>query len=624
MIPRLFVPVNKKEILGLLRVQVFKKQQTNYINSLEKEFANYSQCKYVKTVGLGRIALSIILKSLNVKKGDEIILPVFCASIVAKTILSLGAIPHFVDINSDTFNIDCEKIEKNISERTKAILAVHIFGLPCDMNKINKIAKSKNLYVIEDCAQAMGAEYKGQKVGTFGDAAFFSLGRGKNITTVGGGGIITTNNYELYKKISSDIDNLRYPTSLGIIKSLLMLIMYQLLPITPKTPFISSFIDRIVKRPEKLPKNPFRLSNAQAFLAISQLKKIDLFNAMRIYNSALISKGLSKIKGIKNPIVPKDCKHVFLRYPIIIENNEMRKTPMEIVELLRNKGIDAAIMMDDYLTHISPEFNDLGYAKGDFPVAEKTAEKLIALPIHPKVSEKNIGTIVNTMYQCRYVNVSNQSRFTSTIDAVTFPIRALFMGTEGNFGLSSLREERMRIVAKYCEGRVLDVGCGQGNLFIKEFIGEKNGVGIDVFPYEGVTNIVEDMTNMPFKDSSFDTITLIAVGGHIPKPKRKAEFREFSRLLKPGGLLIMTEGEPVTQFLTHKWRHFYCGLQGKLDMDSERGMDEEEQYCMPRAELLSYLNTPPLRFKMRKHFMWGLNNVYVASKYENENGCNNH
>jgi SAM-dependent methyltransferase len=405
-----------------------------------------------------------------------------------------------------------------------------------------------------------------------------------------------------------------------------MLIMHQSLLKNPNilSPFISSFIDRTVKKPEKFPESPFGLSNAQVFFALSQLKKIDLFNAMRIYNSALISKGLSKIKGIKNPIVPKDCKHVFLRYQIIIENNEMRKTPMEIVELLRNKGIDAVIMMDDYLTHISPEFNDLGYAKGDFPVAEKTAEKLIALPIHPKVSEKNIGTIVNTMYQCRYVNVSNQSRFTSTIDAVTFPIRALFMGTEGNFGLSSLREERMRIVAKYCEGRVLDVGCGQGNLFIKEFIGEKNGVGIDVFPYEGVTNIVEDMTNMPFEDSSFDTITLIAVGGHIPKPKRKAEFKEFSRLLMPGGLLIMTEGEPVSQFLTHKWRHFYCGLQGKLDMDSERGMDEEEQYCMPRAELLSYLNMPPLRFKMRKHFMWGLNNVYVASKYENENGCNNH
>ena len=405
MIARLFVPVSKREIIGSLRVQLFKfkKQQTNYINRFEKEFAKYSQCKYVKTVGQGRIALSIILKSINVKKGDEIILPVFCCSIVAKTILSSGAIPRFVDIDSDTFNIDCDKIEENISEKTRAILAVHIFGLPCDMDKINEIAKDNNIYVIEDCAQAMGAEYKGQKVGTFGDAAFFSLGKGKNITA-GDGGIITTNDYELYKKVSSN--NLRYPTSLYVIKSLLMLIMYQLLLKIPNihTPFISSFIDRVVKRPEKLPENPFRLSNAQAFLAISQLEKIDSFNATRIYNSDLMLEGLSKIKGIKISGVPKDCKHVFLRYPIIIEDDEIGKTPMGIVKLLRKRGIDAT-MMGRFLTHISPEFNDLGYTKGDFSVAEKIAEKQIALPIHPKVSGKNIETIVSTFY--KYMGANN-------------------------------------------------------------------------------------------------------------------------------------------------------------------------------------------------------------------------
>lgn len=188
------------------------------------------------------------------------------------------------------------------------------------------------------------------------------------------------------------------------------------------------------------------------------------------------------------------------------------------------------------------------------------------------------------------------------------------MATEGQFGLPSLREERMRMVARYCQGRVLDVGCGPGNLFIKEFIGEENGIGIDVFPYQGVSNVIPDMTGLPFEDSSFDTVTLIAVGGHIPKSKRKAEFAEFVRMLRPGGFLIMTEGEPLTQFLTHKWRKFFDGLQGKKDMDSERGMDEEEEYCMPKQELLSYLNTPPLEFKKRKRFMWGLNNIYIAEK----------
>lgn len=199
-------------------------------------------------------------------------------------------------------------------------------------------------------------------------------------------------------------------------------------------------------------------------------------------------------------------------------------------------------------------------------------------------------------------------------DVIAFPIRALFMETEGKFGLSSLRSERMRIVAQYCTGRVLDIGCGPGNIFIKQYIGDSDGTGIDLFPYVGVENVFEDMTNLPFKDCSFDTLTLIAVGGHIPKSKRSAEFCEFARLLKPGGILIMTEGEPITQYLVHKWSNFYLRLQGKLDMDSERGMEEEEEYCMPRKELLSYLNSPPLKFVKRHRFMLGLNNVYIARK----------
>lgn len=208
----------------------------------------------------------------------------------------------------------------------------------------------------------------------------------------------------------------------------------------------------------------------------------------------------------------------------------------------------------------------------------------------------------------------HRSNISRIADVITFPIRALFMGTQGKAGLSSLREERMQTVAQYCKGRVLDIGCGPGNLFIRQYIGASNGTGIDVYPYDGVENLVEDMAELPFEDSSFDTLTLIAVGGHIPKSKRVAEFREFARLLKPGGILIMTEGEPLTQYLLHKWRPFCLRLQGQLDMDSERGMEEEEEYCMQREELLSYLNTPPLKFVKRHRFMWGLNNVYIAQK----------
>jgi ubiquinone/menaquinone biosynthesis C-methylase UbiE len=190
------------------------------------------------------------------------------------------------------------------------------------------------------------------------------------------------------------------------------------------------------------------------------------------------------------------------------------------------------------------------------------------------------------------------------------------MGPVGYFGLTSMRDERMGRAAQHCEGRVLDIGCGPGNLFIRNFIGTDRGVGIDVYPYEGVESLVDSMAHLPFDDASFDTVSLIAVGGHIPKSGRTEEFAEFARVLKPGGRLVMTEGEPITQYLAHQWQHFYFSLQGKVDMDHERGMDDEEQYCMPNAELLTYLNTPPLKHIATHAFQWHLNFVYIAEKIE--------
>lgn len=199
-------------------------------------------------------------------------------------------------------------------------------------------------------------------------------------------------------------------------------------------------------------------------------------------------------------------------------------------------------------------------------------------------------------------------------DFATFPLRALFLETEGKLCLSSLREERMRAVFRFCRGRVLDVGCGPGNRFIEEFIGTENGVGVDCFSYDGVEYVVPDLTCLPFADESFETVTLIAVGGHIPRSQRATEFKELARVLKTGGRLVMTEGEPITQYLVHQWVFWLHRQRGTQDMDSQRGMEHDEEFCMPRVELMNYLNTPPLCFKRRKRFMWGLNNVYVAQK----------
>ena len=199
-------------------------------------------------------------------------------------------------------------------------------------------------------------------------------------------------------------------------------------------------------------------------------------------------------------------------------------------------------------------------------------------------------------------------------DNLFFPFRALFIAEENRFGLTSLREERFEFVAKYSSGRVLDIRCGKDNLFIKNWVGNPDSVGIDIYAYDGVEQIHHDMTHLPFSDCEFDTVTLIAVGGHIPQNVRIAEFAEIARVLKSGGKLLMTEGEPVTQTAGHIWRRFSYALIGKKDMDSERGMQEEEQYCMPFTEIMRYLNTPPLKFYRRHRFMCGLNNLYVAIK----------
>lgn len=201
-----------------------------------------------------------------------------------------------------------------------------------------------------------------------------------------------------------------------------------------------------------------------------------------------------------------------------------------------------------------------------------------------------------------------------TVDNILFPLRALFVPEENRFGLTSLRNERFQIVSEYATGKVLDVGCGRDNLFIKDYVGETNGVGIDVFEYEGVANVVKNLCELPYEDGSFDTVTLIAVGGHIPKHLRECEFKEFARILKKGGRLLMTEGEVFTQTIGHKWRHFSYALIGKKDMDSERGMEEEEEYCMPFQEINQYLNNYGLQLTEHKKFMWGLNNLYIAVK----------
>ncbi len=202
-------------------------------------------------------------------------------------------------------------------------------------------------------------------------------------------------------------------------------------------------------------------------------------------------------------------------------------------------------------------------------------------------------------------------------DMIFFPFRAVTLFEVDKYGLSSLQTERYDYVSKEVTGRCLDVGCGRNNRFINEFV--DHGVGIDVFMYDGLTkkDIFLDMTKLPYKNEEFDTITLIANINHIPKRIRVKELSELCRILKKGGKLIVTMGNPVAEVAVHKLVWFYDKLlKTKFDVDGERGMDHDEKYYLVDDEIRGLLVKTGYGKVVKKYFwtQWGLNHLFVAEK----------
>jgi SAM-dependent methyltransferase len=203
-------------------------------------------------------------------------------------------------------------------------------------------------------------------------------------------------------------------------------------------------------------------------------------------------------------------------------------------------------------------------------------------------------------------------------DFVTFPLRAVLPVQESRWGLTSRPDERFEYVAREVTGRVLDIGCGRDNAFVTRFA-DGSGVGIDVFRYDGLDdrNIVEDMTHLPFDDESFDTVTFIANFNHIPAPDRDAEVREAFRVLRAGGRVVVTMGNPVAELTIHRLVHTYDRLLGtNLDMDTERGMHEDEEFFVRDRVIVEHLAAAGFRGVEKRYFVtqWGLNHLLTASK----------
>ena len=322
------------------------------VAEFEQAFADYIGVEYAIAVNSGTAALHTTLLSHGIGKGDEVITTPFTFIATSNSVLFTGARPVFVDIDEDTFNINPDAIMEKIRPKTKAILPVHLYGHPAEMNAIMEIAEDHDLAVIEDACQAHGAVYDGKKVGSFGTGTF-SFYPTKNMTT-SEGGIITTNDQDA-------VDRARMIRSHG-----------------SKQRYVHEMLG-----------HNFRMTDISASIGLVQLNKLDEFTRKRQSNAEYLTKGLKGIDGITTPTVRQNCKHVFHQYTIRADDRD------RLVETLNEKGVGTGLYYP-VPTHKQPFYQELGY-DDSMPESEKAAAEVVSLPVHPSVSQDELDFIIDVI-----------------------------------------------------------------------------------------------------------------------------------------------------------------------------------------------------------------------------------
>ncbi|MDO4690250.1 MAG: DegT/DnrJ/EryC1/StrS family aminotransferase [Fusobacterium sp.] len=358
----------------------------NNVKTFEKSLEKYLGVKHAIGVANGTDALIIALKALNIGKDDEIITTPFTFFATAEAITFVGAKPVFVDVNETDFNVNPEKIEEKINAKTKAIMPVHIFGTPANMDKINEIAKKHNLFVIEDACQAIGAKYKDKMVGSIGDLACFSFFPTKNLGTYGDGGLITTNNDSLATicralkahgsgEQGAEAYSLLTGNEVGINKE------------------NKASVDDTVYNPKKyynyLIGHNSRLDELHAGILNIKFPYLDSWNQKRIEIANYYDKNLDN-KKYKKMKLDNENKNVYHMYILQVENRE------KIIEILEKNGIGYGVYYPVPL-HLQKVYNNLGYKEGDLPIAEYLSHRTIAIPVDPELKEEEIKHISNIL-----------------------------------------------------------------------------------------------------------------------------------------------------------------------------------------------------------------------------------
>jgi dTDP-4-amino-4,6-dideoxygalactose transaminase len=321
------------------------------VSSLESEVAEYCGTRFAVGVASGTDALILALHAVGVGPGDEVLLPAFSFIASADTVSLLGAKPVFADIRPDTFNIDTEQLARLITSRTKAIMPVHLYGQPADMDPVLALAQKHGLKVVEDNAQAIGARYKGKRTGSQGEFGCISFFPSKNLGAYGDGGMILTNSEEAAEHLRSlrnhGSTKKYYSTEQGWNS---------------------------------------RLDEVQAAILRVKLRHLDAWGTARRDKAASYDRLLSRVAGVVTPAVAPWAEHVYHQYTIRVPQRD------HVQKVLAAQGIASTVYYPTPM-HLQPIYSSLGYKRGDLPESEQAAAEVLSLPIYPELTENQIARV---------------------------------------------------------------------------------------------------------------------------------------------------------------------------------------------------------------------------------------
>ena len=339
------------------------------VRQLEENFSQYLGCRHAVAVNSGTASLHLALDAVGIKEGDEVLVPTMTFAATAAVVLHLKARPVLVDCCQDTFNMDPDQIEKAITGRTKAIIPVHIGGQPCEMGRILEIARRYNLRVIEDAAHALPARYQDRMVGTIGDITCFSFYAIKTITT-GEGGMATTENPEWAGRM-------RIMSLHGISKDAWKRYTSE-----------GSWYYEIL-----YPGYKDNLTDIAAAIGIEQLKKCDRFWRARRHLASMYDEAFADLAEIRRPVCRPNVQHAWHLYIIQLELERLKITRNEFIEALKKENIGTSVHFIPL--HLHPYYRDtFGYKPEDFPNASAVFERIISLPIYPRMTEIDFDHVV--------------------------------------------------------------------------------------------------------------------------------------------------------------------------------------------------------------------------------------